>query len=489
MTCRRGLCVCVILGLVAMAAPAFGEPYYVMPAESSNNTALDVSFSASGYIKLIIFPEDGLLDWLNPKSDAYAAIYANKTVPSSITGTLDADVSGDQLTVSAFGLDLLADGPATVTAGADVHVDSLPDAVQLLLDAFLAQYINQIDPNWIDPNVVWDVVDALTGGFDFQKEFEGTLTELTLTQRGSAATATIDPNGDYEGLGPWADVDAALQFGGGSPIDIPAVPLPLNVSGTYASVPVGSLTMEIDPADGGVETPNVVLVDQVIELPIGEGGINVSFRIHLQIDDGNANYALAPHVSAISGYLLTTNVTPAGRGTVEADPAGPKYAPGAEVELTATETPGWQFSHWQGSVTGSANPVTITMDEHKTVTAVFVKQFFNLTLFVDGSGSVPFVGNATYDPNTGATIGRIDAFSTVTLAPSPAQGWTFDHWEGQVPAEQQSDNPLALLMDQHRTITAVFEKTGTSCGSGVGMPLAVALLACGAVSVVRRRRR
>jgi hypothetical protein len=41
------------------------------------------------------------------------------------------------------------------------------------------------------------------------------------------------------------------------------------------------------------------------------------------------------------------------------------------VELTATPDPGWVFDHWSGNISGSVNPVNITMDDNKSVTAHF----------------------------------------------------------------------------------------------------------------------
>ncbi len=62
-----------------------------------------------------------------------------------------------------------------------------------------------------------------------------------------------------------------------------------------------------------------------------------------------------------------------GNGTVALDPAGGVYDDGTVVELTAEADPGWRFSGWSGHLSGDANPASITMDEHKSVTAAFVE--------------------------------------------------------------------------------------------------------------------
>ncbi|MBN1188806.1 MAG: hypothetical protein JXA46_03560, partial [Dehalococcoidales bacterium] len=49
-----------------------------------------------------------------------------------------------------------------------------------------------------------------------------------------------------------------------------------------------------------------------------------------------------------------------------------KYSTGS-AELTANPDPGWAFDSWSGDVTGTDNPVTVTLDNDKTVTAGFVE--------------------------------------------------------------------------------------------------------------------
>jgi len=477
-----------MIGLMAVAIPVSAETYYVLPPDSGSDATVDANFSASGYLKLIIFPEDGWLDWLNPRSTAYAGIHLHSTPPSTISGTLQADVVEGELQLSGMDLNLLNDGPQTITAGADIHVDALPAAIRLLLDTFLAQYINQIDPNIIDPNIVWNVIDVLTGGFDYHQTLDGTITALNMTQTAVPASAPIDPNGDYSGMILLANVDSSLLFAGGLPIDLPATPLPFVLHGNYQPLPTGAFTMATDPVSGGVTTPNVVLYDQVVEVPLDANGtLSAKFRVHLQIDDGHANYTLAPHLYATSGFLLTTNWTPIDRGTVEADPPGPKYPPGTEVTLTAHPVPGWVFDHWEGDATGISNPLTITMDTHKSVTAVFAKEFYWVTLSVQGNGFIAFSGEGIYDPATGKTKVRVEVPDSIALTAIPSSGWAFSNWSGDIPAGHETDNPLELAPTAPTSVTAVFTKTG-SCGTGLGFPLGIALGGMGLMVAVRRRR-
>jgi hypothetical protein len=83
----------------------------------------------------------------------------------------------------------------------------------------------------------------------------------------------------------------------------------------------------------------------------------------------------ANYVVYVNCYDLDLDVSPAGAGTVVADPlpdCGDGYEAGTVVELTANANPGWQFHAWGGDASGYTNPVTVTMGPDKSVTAHFI---------------------------------------------------------------------------------------------------------------------
>lgn len=53
------------------------------------------------------------------------------------------------------------------------------------------------------------------------------------------------------------------------------------------------------------------------------------------------------------------------------NPTGGLYTAGQQVVLTATASNYFGFTGWSGALGGSTNPVTITMDDHKSITATF----------------------------------------------------------------------------------------------------------------------
>jgi len=71
------------------------------------------------------------------------------------------------------------------------------------------------------------------------------------------------------------------------------------------------------------------------------------------------------------GYVIVTNTE--GSGSVAKDPNKIEYLLGDEVILTANPEPGWSFTGWSGDASGTDNPLTITMDASKNITATFTQ--------------------------------------------------------------------------------------------------------------------
>jgi len=72
----------------------------------------------------------------------------------------------------------------------------------------------------------------------------------------------------------------------------------------------------------------------------------------------------------LSQYTLTVNFV--GNGNVTWSPLSATYASGTIVTLTAAPGANWTFQSWSGNLTGTQNPINITMTGNATVTATFV---------------------------------------------------------------------------------------------------------------------
>jgi hypothetical protein len=203
-------------------------------------------------------------------------------------------------------------------------------------------------------------------------------------------------------------------------------------------------------------------------------------------------------------YSLVTEVDPEGTGSVV--PSEGEYVSGTRVELRAIPEEGYIFDRWGGALSGSTNPISIVMSRDRAVLAYFVERDYPLTVEIVGEGSVTEevisqsieeTGSDTIDneplapesreiprevegtldsdistddmrpqlnresTETGTIVSEIGTASqdeesvTVRLTAEPAEGWYFDRWEGDLTG---SENPAEIVVDQPKTVTAVFEQ-------------------------------
>jgi hypothetical protein len=160
---------------------------------------------------------------------------------------------------------------------------------------------------------------------------------------------------------------------------------------------------------------------------------------------------------SINEYNLTINIE--GNGEVNKDPNQEKYEYGTVVELTAEPDTGWSFSHWSGDLTGSENPVYITINEDKEVTANFSINHYTLTIDIDGQGEV------NKDPD----LSTYPYGTIVELTAVPDETWDFSHWSGDLSG---SNNPEYITIDENKSVTAHFSQneftlTVNTIGEGI----------------------
>ncbi|MGM0454199.1 MAG: InlB B-repeat-containing protein, partial [Thermodesulfobacteriota bacterium] len=128
-------------------------------------------------------------------------------------------------------------------------------------------------------------------------------------------------------------------------------------------------------------------------------------------------------------------VTTRGEGTVT-PAAGPHdYREGETVRCTASPAPGYVFSHWEvGIVDKSDDTITVTMDQDKTVTAIFQEVFYDLNIAADGTGSVtPAAGHHTFHKD-----------KQVSLTATPGAQCNFSHWRGDVADPNSAETTVTM---------------------------------------------
>jgi len=76
-------------------------------------------------------------------------------------------------------------------------------------------------------------------------------------------------------------------------------------------------------------------------------------------------------VAATLTVNFSLTVTSTRGGSVAIQPSASAYAPGSSVSLRATAQLGYDFTGWTGDASGTANPLSVTMNANKVITANF----------------------------------------------------------------------------------------------------------------------
>ena len=220
-----------------------------------------------------------------------------------------------------------------------------------------------------------------------------------------------------------------------------------------------TLTTSANPADGGTVSPSTQQYEEGKTATITatasseylfqswSGAIGSSNSTSVVMNSDKS--VIANFVK--KKYALTTTVEGEGTVTEKVIKAGAAtdYNSGTIVELTAVPSGEWLFVEWKGDVTGTENPTQITIDKAKSVTAVFVKKQYPLTIEIEGEGTVKEEvikqGLAT-DYNSG---------TIVELTAEPTGDWQFVEWTGDITS---TENPVQITIDNAKTVKARFHK-------------------------------
>jgi len=139
--------------------------------------------------------------------------------------------------------------------------------------------------------------------------------------------------------------------------------------------------------------------------------------------DGGRTATSTVKVSAdpvVTNYTLTIAVSGNGSTSVAAGPHS--YASGTTVSVTATPAIGSVFSGWSGAVIGNANPVTVTMDANKSLTANFMaKNDGNTGDVINGSTETAWAANCPTAPVSACVPGTWQDPGSTTGDPAQCQ--------------------------------------------------------------------
>lgn len=307
-------------------------------------------------------------------------------------------------------------------------------------------------------------------------------------------TATLIPSNASDKRMSWSTADASVAT---------------VVNGTVTGVAPGNTTVTVTTNDGGFTAQSSVEVTErtaicenplAITLPFDKDGAGVfCFVTSANIDHVNAwnleileingvnvtntytnsmppredgkyyiyyegNFAHSHlEVRGSGGAVTQKNLTTSFVGQGSVTPASGTYDAGTVVNLTAIPAQGWEFSQWSGDASGSSATTSVTMDADKSIIATFTEIVdpvdYKLTLSATGQGSI------TLDPAGGTyTEGTV-----VNLTASPAAGYQFDNWSGNLIG---SINPTSITMNTNKSVTANFVvATTTVCDNPVAVTI------------------
>jgi len=137
--------------------------------------------------------------------------------------------------------------------------------------------------------------------------------------------------------------------------------------------------------------------------------------------------------------ILSTSTI--GPGSITLNPPGGLYPASSVVTAFATPSPGWTFLYWKGDAFGTSQSTSVTMDQDKSIQAVFGT---TLSTTVAGSGQV-----LVYPPG-----GIYPYGTTVRLTGVPQPGNYFGVWGN---AASGTANPLYFtLTNANPTVSSLF---------------------------------
>ncbi len=153
-------------------------------------------------------------------------------------------------------------------------------------------------------------------------------------------------------------------------------------------------------------------------------------------------------------YPLVTNP---GTGSITRKPNQAAYSPGTKVQVTAKPNKGYHFVEWTGDVppgSETQNPLTVTMDSTRTLTARFELNQYRLVVRAEHGSVQQLPSLPNYSHGT-----------QVTLVPHPETGYYFGWWSNSKTIQfpwwsdgtvDPTTSPITFTVTADTTVTAYF---------------------------------
>lgn len=300
---------------------------------------------------------------------------------------------------------------------------------------------------------------------------------ITMTVKSRSASAvTLRPDLDIEVQGPVGSIPTVGQTSTVVNDGEQSVRWSAVLSEPWISVSPSS--GELAPNDGhpgGLDEREVTIrINAAVQtLPPGSAAATATFQtITTNLITGEVTgIPFATRVVFVVADPVLSLSVPAVGGTVVTMPEGEVIAAsttsqrlsfpfGQVVVVTATPGDGYEFRGWAGNYPEDAqmiNPLILPMDESKSLGALIAPILRTLTLSMTGAGTGTIDMNPTGVEIENPLEAKYTNGTSVDLFAEADAGSVFRGWNGNVPAGEELSNPLTVLMDRARVISARFE--------------------------------
>ena len=146
---------------------------------------------------------------------------------------------------------------------------------------------------------------------------------------------------------------------------------------------------------------------------------------------------------------FTLSVTASDGGSV--DPSSGNHNENSSVTITATPDAGYEFTSWTGDASGTDNPLTVSMNSNKNITANFIRTQYTLSVGKVGEGTITQEVISSDKTSEEYNLGDI-----VRLRATPSSGSIFNSWSG---SSTETTSQIDVTIDGTKSVTAIFEET------------------------------
>jgi uncharacterized repeat protein (TIGR02543 family) len=392
-------------------------------------------------------------------SPSIASTTATMSAPETVTANFSS-LTGITIQTNPPGLQFSVDGGAAQTAPQTLNLSQGSHTIAVATTQAGAPGTQYVFTQWSDgggaPHSINVTGSPATYTASFQTQFQ-----LSIAGSPAGGGSVTPPSGSFYNAAAVVPITAAANAGytftgwSGSVASASnasttvTMSAPETVTANFSSLT--GITIQTNPTglqfsvDGGA----VQTAPQILNLAPGShtiavittqtGAPGTQYLFNGWSDSGAASHAInvtgspATYTASFTTqYFLLSAVSPAGAGSVAANPAAAGfYNAGTSVQLTASANPGFTFTGWSGDLGGSANPQFLVMNAIHNVTANFAPGS-SACSFVLGSSSanLPPTGTSAMEtcPNGSgqANCGVLpETPQSFTVTPSAACGpWT-----------------------------------------------------------------